>query len=275
MKNNELRPNEIPVGTAQDLTGKTFGKLMVLYRVANNGKTRGAKWRCKCSCDQHTIVDVLASNLKNGHTTSCGCLQKQITSEKHLKNLIGAKFGRLTVIDRAKDYISSTGKTRKVVWLCQCECGNIVEIEATSLQSRSTQSCGCIGRSIGEYKIGELLDKNNIPFQRQKKFNNCCFPDSNRPASFDFYVNNSYIIEFDGEQHNSFSPHGYFTTDMLKRIRERDQFKNKWCKDNNIPLIRIPYSQLNYLTIDDLQLDTSRFIYKQGEEEDEDSSING
>ena len=51
MKNNELRPNEIPVGTAQDLTGKTFGKLMVLYRVANTGKTRGAKWICKCSCD--------------------------------------------------------------------------------------------------------------------------------------------------------------------------------------------------------------------------------
>ena len=72
MKNN-LRPDEVLVGTAQDLTGKTFGKLTVLYRVANNGKTRGAKWRCECSCDNHTIIDVLAANLKSGHTTSCGC----------------------------------------------------------------------------------------------------------------------------------------------------------------------------------------------------------
>ena len=70
---NSLRPDEVLVGAAQDLTGKTFGKLNVLYRVANNGKTRGAKWRCECSCDNHTIIDVLAANLKRGHTTSCGC----------------------------------------------------------------------------------------------------------------------------------------------------------------------------------------------------------
>ena len=44
--NNLLPSDEIPVGTAQDLTGKVFGKLTVLYRVKNNGKTRGAKWRC-------------------------------------------------------------------------------------------------------------------------------------------------------------------------------------------------------------------------------------
>lgn len=265
--NNLLPSDEIPVGTAQDLTGKVFGKLTVLYRVKNNGKTRGAKWRCQCSCDNHTIVDILAGNLKNGHTTSCGCAQKEITSQKHLKDLIGKKFGRLTVIKRSKDYISSSGKTKKTVWLCQCECGNQVEIEATSLQSGATQSCGCIGRSRGEYEIGKLLTNNNIPFQRQKKFNSCCFPDSHKLASFDFYVDEKYIIEFDGEQHDNISPHGYFTSQVLQRIKERDCFKNQWCKDNNIPLIRIPYSQLNYLTLNDLLLHTSKFIFVGEEDE--------
>lgn len=266
MKNN-LRPDEVLVGAAQDLTGKTFGKLTVLYRVANNGKTRGAKWRCECSCDNHTIIDVLAANLKRGHTTSCGCTQKKIVSQKHLKDLTGIRFGRLVVLERGQDYISSTGKSKRVVWKCQCDCGNKVEVEATSLQSGATQSCGCIGRSRGEYKIGELLKNNNIPFQRQKKFDNCYFPDSNRPASFDFFVENKYLIEFDGEQHDDIVPHGYFTSSTLARIRERDRFKNQWCKDNHIPLIRIPYSQLNNLTLNDLLLHTSKFIFVGEENE--------
>ena len=43
-----MEEDKIPVGTAEDLTGKQFGLLKVLYRVKNNGKTRGAKWRCEC-----------------------------------------------------------------------------------------------------------------------------------------------------------------------------------------------------------------------------------
>ena len=29
-------------------------------------------------------------------------------------------------------------------------------------------------------------------------------------------------------------------------------FKNNWCKINNIPLIRIPYTKFNTLTLNDL-----------------------
>ena len=38
--------DKIPVGTAEDLTGKQYGQLTVLYRIKNTGNTRGAKWRC-------------------------------------------------------------------------------------------------------------------------------------------------------------------------------------------------------------------------------------
>lgn len=47
---------------------------------------------------------------------------------------------------------------------------------------------------------------------------------------------------------------------MFARIQEHDSFKNKWCKENHIPLIRIPYTQLDEMTLQDLQLTTSRFI---------------
>jgi hypothetical protein len=72
------------------------------------------KWICQCSCGN--IKSVQGSNLKNGGTKSCGCLQK----EKVVNNLINQQFGRLTVI---KDSGKRSSK-RNIIWLCQCDCGN-------------------------------------------------------------------------------------------------------------------------------------------------------
>lgn len=52
-----------------DLTGKRYGKLIVLER-SNDGK-RIIRWVCRCDCGNETIVQ--GGNLKNGHTQSCGC----------------------------------------------------------------------------------------------------------------------------------------------------------------------------------------------------------
>ena len=60
-----------------DLTGIAFGKLIVLHQVEDyvepNG-TRRDKWLCQCTCDKHTLKEVLGNNLRrpNG-TRSCGC----------------------------------------------------------------------------------------------------------------------------------------------------------------------------------------------------------
>lgn len=54
--------------TARDLTGKTFGHLTVVKRVANrNGRV---SWFCKCDCGNEKVIS--AKNLLNGHTISCG-----------------------------------------------------------------------------------------------------------------------------------------------------------------------------------------------------------
>ena len=59
------------------------------------------------------------------------------------KNLIGQKFGRLTVISEYGRY-----KKKQVQWLCKCECGNTVIATTGSLNSGNTTSCGCYNRSI-------------------------------------------------------------------------------------------------------------------------------
>ena len=69
----------------------------------------------------------------------------------------------------------------------------------------------------------------------------------------DFYIDNKYLLEFDGIQH-FFANHGWNSEDHLSKVQERDAIKNQWCKNNNIPLIRINYKQLKELKIEDLLL---------------------
>ena len=44
------------------------------------------------------------------------------------------------------------------------------------------------------------------------------------------------------------------------KTKELDEYKNQWCKENNIPLIRISYTHLNDLCIEDLLLETTKFL---------------
>lgn len=57
-----------------------------------------------------------------------------------LKDLTGQKFGRLMVLQRAE----TTNKRTK--WLCLCNCGKEVIVEAYNLTKGHTQSCGCLQR---------------------------------------------------------------------------------------------------------------------------------
>ena len=61
-------------------------------------------------------------------------------------NLIGKKFGKLTVLEKAP---SRNGKT---YWVCQCECGNIKEVQGAHLTFGSIKSCGNKECSIQEYE---------------------------------------------------------------------------------------------------------------------------
>lgn len=54
-----------------DLTGQRFGRLTVLRRYEKNSSQGKTLWLCKCDCGTETTVTT--SNLKSGHTQSCGC----------------------------------------------------------------------------------------------------------------------------------------------------------------------------------------------------------
>lgn len=87
-----------------------------------------------------------------------GCNKKTISSKlkkfnikrihKSKQNLIGKKFGRLTIIKY------SYTKKRKIYWICKCDCGTIKSISVWSLLNGATKSCGCLNLDIIHLKKG-------------------------------------------------------------------------------------------------------------------------
>lgn len=174
---------------------------------------------------------------------------KSIETEKTTEiDITGQKFGQWTVLYKT-DKRSANGS---IYWHCRCKCGNEKDVISASLRNGTSLSCGLHNVSKGNEKIRQLLEEAKIPFEAEKKFDNC---KDKKELPFDFYVNNHYLIEFDGQQH--FDPNSIFDYEYT---HSHDLIKTEWCKTNNIPLIRIPYTHLEKITLNDLKLETSKFI---------------
>jgi len=107
---------------------------------------------------------------------------------------------------------------------------------------------------------------NNINFITQKTFNDLKSI-NNYPVYFDFFIDNFYIIEYDGEQHFKYhSGNTWNNENTFKITRQNDLLKNKYCFEHNIPLIRIPYD--TEYTFEDLKLETTHFLLTPENEKD-------
>lgn len=233
-----------------DLTNQNFGYWTVIKR-AENTKDGRAQWLCKCKCGNEKILN--GKVLRNGHSKSCGCYKKEVIKKIKSKDLTQQRFGKLVAVE----LMEGMKKASNNVWRCMCDCGNETLVASTHLLQGNITSCGC-QKSKGEALISNILNQNNISYIREYEFDSCKF-NSGYSAKFDFYVENQYLIEYDGEQHFKHHSSGWSNENNLQSIQERDAIKNKWCKDNNIPLIRIPYTHFQYITLEDLRLDTTKF----------------
>lgn len=206
-------------------------------------------WEATCECGNKIIVR--GDSLRSGHTRSCGCLQKEKVGSINRKNLIGQKFGRLTVISKSQRKDTSGN----YYWFCDCECGTKNhEVSGHHLVQGNISSCGCI-RSKGEEKIAQILSENHINFQREYIIEDFILSTGGHPR-FDFAImdknnNLNYFIEYHGEQH--YIPRGsIFTIERVQTIQKRDKEKEQFCIDNGIPLIIIPYTKFDEINITDL-----------------------
>lgn len=252
---NKIRPKACTTACGSIISnGTRFGRLVIINPIFGEGKE--TKYNCKCDCGNNTIVP--SSNLKSGTTKSCGCLkhervQQMMKDMAKITDIRNQRFGKLIALEPTENR-----QNRSVIWKCQCDCGKEHYASLSNLKSGNVTRCSyCNIKSKGEEKISTLLEQNNITFSKEKTFSNCRFLDSNRMARFDFYVEDKYLIEFDGKQHFCNSS-GWNTEENVKAIQQRDLYKNNWCKEHNIPLIRIPYTMLDTLTLEDLKLETTK-----------------
>ena len=124
----------------------------------------------------------------------------------------------------------------------------------TIVGGRTTKYRGCAicNESKGEKRVEEVLENLDIVFTRQKTYKDCKYK---KVLPFDFYVEyketfkdlnfvTEFLIEYDGIQH--FKSVKRFGGDaQFEECKLKDAIRNKYCKENNIPLLRIPYTEYN------------------------------
>ena len=220
-----------------NVIGNKYGRLAILETIPNTSPTRV---RCKCDCGNTYIgrqADIIC-----GHTQSCGCLQRDKTSESNTKDWTGV------VSEYGVEFLEPDRMREEGQWLWKCRCG-VCGNEFTALPAKVNlghiTSCGCASKSSSERYIKGLLEELNIEFVEQYSFKDC---KDTYSLKFDFAIfkNNIllYLIEYDGQQH--FKPIEWFGgVKNFKKQQKRDKIKDNYCQLHNIPLLRLPYTLSN------------------------------
>ena len=191
-------------------------------------------------CPIHGLQKMRISNLINGR--GCPECSLDVKSEKYrlspdeVEERVRVLGGKLL---NKGDYINQYEKNLVIKCIY---CGTPFTTSLVLFAQHGGQMCdNCKDtESIGERRIRNFLELNNILFEQEKWFSDCR---DIKPLPFDLYLPDyNTIIEFDGEQHYK---QGHFTHSNLLYTRKHDAIKNEYCKNNNIALIRIPYWDLN------------------------------
>lgn len=235
--------------SSNNLTGQKVNHLTILYRCNYKNSNGKVLWHCKCDCGRE--CDKVSSLLKTKRVFSCGNKECQyyhnLRAEQRKRNLLGQKFGKLTVIEETNE----TNGHNNFYWKCKCECGNVCYIASSQLTSGLTKSCGCT-RSFYENKIADIFLDNDVKFVREKTFQGCTNPETGHLLRFDFYLpDHNLCLEYNGKQHyESSGIHGWNTPETLVKRKKLDTIKIKFCEMQHINIVVIPYWDCSKLTSD-------------------------
>lgn len=211
-----------------------------------NSSTNNLIIRCG-SCGN--VFTTSLSSIRSGSGRCHACKLKEI-GEKNKLTYDELKKRFPTLIN-PEDYVDVMELNMKFPCV---DCGEIFITGLKYYQYDNKIRCSkCSNfQSNGERKIENILKKYNITFIPEKRFPDCR---DKKTLPFDFYLPDfSYIIEFDGQHH--YQP--IYGQERFEKTQIHDQIKNKYCDDNNIKLIRIPYwdgNNMEEIIIRELKLD--------------------
>jgi hypothetical protein len=211
---------QIYIDKIKNIYGDTYDYSILCYINSHT--------KIKIICPIHGIFEKYPNDFLKAGCQKCSYKKMEITLEEFL---IKAK----TVHNDKYDYnlIKEINYKTKIPILCNKH-GIFYQRYDQHLADRGCPKCA-VGYSKSELQIEKWLISHNINYKTQYKFIDC---KNVYKLPFDFYLPDYNIcIEFDGLQH-------YEPTYGMKsflRTNNNDDIKTKYCFDNNIKLIRIPY----------------------------------
>lgn len=157
----------------KDVTGQKFGRLTAL-KATEKRINKKVVWLCKCDCGNE--VEIISTYLNRGTTRSCGCLSKELSSERmkslnkdqefleklqqrraeaNRRDYTGERFGMLVAIRPTEE----RKYNNEIVWEFRCDCGNYC-YKAIHQTLHDNPNCGCMTkekyRNNGYNSIGKL-----------------------------------------------------------------------------------------------------------------------
>lgn len=129
---------------ALDLTGNRYGRLVAIRRDGSCPKTSNARWLCRCDCGVEKTYR--GDHLRRGTSRSCGCLNAELSRQRGdaiRADLTGLRFGSYTVLGQPLRRPATPGSKGggNVSWLCRCDCGREVRVQASRLKYVSEPKC--------------------------------------------------------------------------------------------------------------------------------------
>jgi len=210
------------------------------YSVLGDYENQTTKILMRHNCDKCNNYEweiMPYSFLDGARCPKCAGSMRKTTDEfkKEIYNLVGNEYEVLG------EYINI--KT-KILIKHNCEtCNNHIYPVSPTNFIYSGSRCPICAESKGEQKVRYYLQNNNIKYIYQYIFENLTGI-NNGLLKFDFAIfydiektKLRMLIEYDGIFHYE----KQYEDDGFETIQIHDKLKNEYCKNNNIPLLRIPY----------------------------------
>jgi len=194
----------------------------------------------KCTCGNEFITNSM--NINIGVRRYCAeCMSESYREKREY----GKKEIESIIIKYTKSKLISFFKTDDRLNIeLQCTCGNTYITNIANLTRGRSKVCKRCSMSMSksERDTEDILKNNNIEYIKEKTFNGCV---NICKLRFDFYLPKyNLAIELNGIQH--YESVGLFGGEKgFESTKFRDNIKIKYCQDNDVNLLIIPYNDFN------------------------------
>ena len=242
----------------QEMIGNTYGDMLVIRRATAEEtpwKSHETPLWVKCKLCGHEWSARKGDIEKEKQCPWC----HKIGGRGHLDtDMIGKRYGLLTILGYDDKRNVGIHESQAKYVLCKCDCGNIVSVRKSHItQGRKhpdghisyTISCGCASRSLGEINTEHAIQELGYAFNREVRI-----PECHKWSPFDIEMIHPItkqricFFECDGLQHFQAGNRMTKTEEDLIKQQKTDEIKNKYCRDNHIPLFRIPEPEYPKIT---------------------------